>query len=233
MCDVAVARAGCCDLIGQEAVTSGLRRPPPPLSEVNNFSIAAHSGNKTTRSGSTVRTSAGPGERRDCDRSVEMIGRILFNLLGGAGDDPADDCCHHLTEVEDEGWVLVNLPENVGASASGTDSLENLLIEHPSMSVYQRRCGEEELTTDEEEEEEDPSRPVTVARRPSWHLAGGGILLAWSEPPLAVRRSWSPAERKKLSRGALHRHNLARVRFSVGARRYGHFKQPCQRLYNY
>lgn len=46
----------------------------------------------------------------DCDRSVEMIGRIFFNLLGGAGDDPADDCCHHLTEVEDEGWVLVNLP---------------------------------------------------------------------------------------------------------------------------
>lgn len=78
-----------------------------------------------------------------------------------------------------------------------------------------------------------PRRPVTVARRPSWHLAGGGILLAWSEPPLAVRRSWSPVERKKLSRGALHRQNLARVRFSVGARRYGHFKQPCQRLYNY
>uniref|UniRef100_A0A3P9MEE3 Uncharacterized protein n=1 Tax=Oryzias latipes TaxID=8090 RepID=A0A3P9MEE3_ORYLA len=173
----------------------------------------------------------------DCDRSVEMIGRILFNLLGSPGDDPADDCCHHLTEMEDEGWVLVNLPENVGASASGADSLENLLIEHPSMSVYERRCREEEeLTTEEEEEEEeeeDASRPVTVARRPSWHLAGGGILLAWSEPPLAVRRSWSPAERKKLSRSALHRQNLARVRFSAGARRYGHFKQPCQRLYNY
>ncbi|KAF6734608.1 Tumor protein p53-inducible nuclear protein 1 [Oryzias melastigma] len=157
-----------------------------------------------------------------------MIGRILFNLLGSGGDDSADECCDQLTEMEDEGWVVVNLTENAGASAPEADPLENLLIEHPSMSVYQMRCREGEEPPTDEEEEEDASRPAAVARRSSW-----GMFLAWSEPPLAVQRSCSQADRKRLSRGALHRQNLARVRFSAGERRYGHFKQPCQRLYNY
>ncbi|RVE74956.1 hypothetical protein OJAV_G00026830 [Oryzias javanicus] len=187
--------------------------------------------NKTTGPGSTFRTSPpGPGERADVDGSVDMIGRILFNLLGSGGDDSADGCCDQLTEMEDEGWVVVNLPENAGVSAVEADPLENLLIEHPSMSVYQMRCREEEEEPpiNEEEEEDDASRPAAVARRSSW-----GLFVAWSEPPLAVQRAWSPADRKRLSRGALHRQNLARVRFSAGERRYGYFKQPCQRLYNY
>lgn len=54
-------------------------------------------------------------------------------------------------------------------SAPEVDPLENLLIEHPSMSVYQMRCrmigaeegelGDEE---DEEEEEKDSSRFFSV-----------------------------------------------------------------------
>lgn len=37
------------------------------------------------------------------------------------------------------------------------DPLENLLIEHPGMSVYQLRCqrSEDDLGSEEEEEEED------------------------------------------------------------------------------
>ena len=40
-------------------------------------------------------------------------------------------------------------------SAPLVDPLENLLIEHPSMSVYQRRCEtaeEEDLASDEEDD---------------------------------------------------------------------------------
>lgn len=54
-------------------------------------------------------------------------------------------------------------------SALEADPLENLLIEHPSMSVYQMRCRrsrveEEELLGDEEdrEEEENSSRFVKL-----------------------------------------------------------------------
>ncbi|KAM9855725.1 tumor protein p53-inducible nuclear protein 2 isoform 5-T5 [Aulostomus maculatus] len=38
-----------------------------------------------------------------------------------------------VTEADEEGWMLVNLPEGATAEAS---PMEDLLIEHPSMSVY-------------------------------------------------------------------------------------------------
>lgn len=50
------------------------------------------------------------------------------------------------------------LSENTLLSVPETDPLENLLIEHPSMSVYQIKCGlsraEEEEQGSEEDEEE-------------------------------------------------------------------------------
>ena len=49
-------------------------------------------------------------------------------------------------------------------SAPEVDPLENLLIEHPSMSVYQMSCrmsGEEEEELGSDEDEEDTSRLVS------------------------------------------------------------------------
>lgn len=171
-----------------------------------------------------------------------MIGKILSHLLGNAGDDfeVAEDTFEELMEFEEGEWVIVNLPENGPLSAPEVDPLENLLIEHPSMSVYQirrRMSGEEEGEEEEEEgsdeDEEDSSRPVAVRRHISWRLAAWGIPLPCNIQLLAVQRAKTQAERKKLSRSALHRQNLAKMRFSPAERRYGHFKQPCQRLYNY
>ncbi|XP_035538347.1 tumor protein p53-inducible nuclear protein 2 [Morone saxatilis] len=168
-----------------------------------------------------------------------MIGKILSHLLGNAGEDfeAADE---ELMEFEEGGWVIVNLPESGPLSAPKADPLENLLIEHPSMSVYQMRCrmsGAEEEEEEEEEgsdeDEEDTSRPVAVRRHISWRLAAWGIPLPCNIQLLAVQRARTQAERKKLSRSALHRQNLAKMRFSPAERRYGHFKQPCQRLYSY
>ncbi|XP_061593163.1 tumor protein p53-inducible nuclear protein 2 [Cololabis saira] len=159
-----------------------------------------------------------------------MIGKILSHLLGNAGEESevANDAYDQIMEFEEEGWVVVHLPEN--EPLSDVDPLENLLIEHPSMSVYQMRCrmgGEEE----EEElvsEDEDAPRPVAVRRLVSWHL---GVPLPCGVQLLAVQRARSQAERRKLSRGALQRQNLAKCR-SPGERRLGYFKQPCQRLYS-
>lgn len=52
-------------------------------------------------------------------------------------------------------------------TASEVDPLENLLIEHPRMSIYQMRCSvegaEEELGSEEDEEEEEvTSRLVSI-----------------------------------------------------------------------
>ncbi|XP_042340548.1 si:ch211-260e23.9 [Plectropomus leopardus] len=167
-----------------------------------------------------------------------MIGKILSHLLGSAEEDfeAAGDTFEELLEFEEGGWVIVNLPENGPLSAPEVDPLENLLIEHPSMSVYQIRrrvsgTEEEELSSDEDEEE--TSRPAAVRRHISWRLAAWGIPLPCNVQLLAVQRARAQAERKKMSRSALHRQNLAKMRFSPAEKRYGHFKQPCQRLYNY
>ncbi|XP_051235860.1 tumor protein p53-inducible nuclear protein 2 [Dicentrarchus labrax] len=167
-----------------------------------------------------------------------MIGKILSHLLGNAGEDfeAADDTYEELMEFEEGGWVIVNLPESGLLSAPKADPLENLLIEHPSMSVYQMRCrmsGAEEEEEGSDEDEEDTSRPVAVRGHISWRLAAWGIPLPCNIQLLAVQRARTQAERKKLSRSALHRQNLAKMRFSPAERRYGHFKQPCQRLCSY
>lgn len=159
-------------------------------------------------------------------------------------------------------------PENNSLTPPEEDPLENLLIEHPSMSVYQIR----HQTSDEEDSDEEdasprsvfiqgihllsqcdnttiilekgvshftvilsfpPRRPVPVKQHVSWRLAAWGSPLPCNVQLLAIQRARTHVECKKLTRSALQRQNLAKVRFSPSDRRFGHFKQPCQRLYNY
>lgn len=44
-----------------------------------------------------------------------MIGKILYHLLGNAGEDfaAADDTYEEVMELEEEGWVIVNLPGEI------------------------------------------------------------------------------------------------------------------------
>ncbi|XP_044042695.1 uncharacterized protein si:ch211-260e23.9 isoform X3 [Siniperca chuatsi] len=77
------------------------------------------------------------------------------------------------------------------------------------------------------------AKSVAVRRHISWHLAAWGIPLPCNIQLLAVQRARTQVERKKLSRSALQRQNLAKMRFSPAEKCYSHFKQPCQRLCNY
>lgn len=47
-----------------------------------------------------------------CVRNVGMIGKILAQLIGNASEDleSAGEEHEKLLELEDEGWVIVNLP---------------------------------------------------------------------------------------------------------------------------
>nr|XP_046250953.1 tumor protein p53-inducible nuclear protein 1 isoform X2 [Scatophagus argus] len=154
-----------------------------------------------------------------------MFGKILSHLLGNTDEDfeAADDTYEELMEFEEGEWVIVNLPENGPLTVPEADPLENLLIEHPSMSIYQMRCrmsgAEEEEEPASDEDEEDTSRPVAVRRHVSWRLAAWGIPLACNIQLLAVQRARNQNERKKLSRSALHRQNLAKTRFSPAEKR--------------
>ncbi|XP_060923800.1 tumor protein p53-inducible nuclear protein 2 [Limanda limanda] len=169
-----------------------------------------------------------------------MIGKILSHLLWNTCEvfEAADDGFEEMMEFEEGGWIFVNLPESGSLSVPETDPLENLLIEHPSMSVYQMRprmSGEEEEEEEQgsDEDEADTPRPVAVRQHISWRLAAWGIPLPCNIRLLAVQRARTQAEAKKLSRSSLHRQNLAKMRFSPAEKRYGHFKQPFQRLCNY
>lgn len=168
-----------------------------------------------------------------------MIGKILSHLLGNAGEDSeaVSDTNKELLEFEEEEWVIVNIPESGTVSTPDVDPLENLLIEHPSMSVYQIRYRmggaeeEEELASDEDGEE--TSRPVAVRRHISWHLAAWGNPLPCNLQLLAMQRSRNQAEKKKLSRRALHRQNMNKTQFLPKDKRYGNLRCPSPRLYNY
>ncbi|XP_072527328.1 tumor protein p53-inducible nuclear protein 2 [Salminus brasiliensis] len=165
-----------------------------------------------------------------------MIGKIFAQLLGsaeeGAGVSVENEGSEEVFEFEDGEWVIINLHENRSLGRVEEDPLENLLIEHPSMSVYQMRRGRMEEQEEEasDEDEEDSLRPAPVRRHVSWRLA------AWGSPLpilLSVQRAKAHVDRRKLTRSALNRQNLANTRFSPADRRYGQFKQPTQRLYNY
>lgn len=170
-----------------------------------------------------------------------MIGKILAHLLGNADEgfdadpnDAVDETCEELVEFEDGGWVIVRIQENLPLELPEQDPLENMLIEHPSMSVYQRksRLTEEELVDTDEEEEDSPS-PVPIKHHVSWTLAAWGFPLPCHADHLALHRARSLTQRKRLTKSALHRQNLAKTHFSAAERRYGYFKQPCQRVFNY
>ncbi|XP_041916653.1 si:ch211-260e23.9 isoform X1 [Alosa sapidissima] len=170
-----------------------------------------------------------------------MIGKLLSHILGNIedaiirGNSVQNENGEDLLEYDDGEWIIINLHEGRSLSSADVDPLENLLIEHPSMSVYKmvspRTEEEEELSSDEDEE--GSPRPVPFKRHLLWRLAGWGSPLPCSADVLPIQCGKTQMDRRKLSRSALQRQNLARIRFSPADRRYGFFKQPCQRLCNY
>ncbi|XP_047218802.1 tumor protein p53-inducible nuclear protein 1 isoform X2 [Girardinichthys multiradiatus] len=168
-----------------------------------------------------------------------MIGKIRSYLLGNVREDSeaGSGTNEELLEFEEEEWVIVNIQDSRPMSAPDVDPLENLLIEHPSMSVYQIRCRmggaeeEEELASDEDEEE--TSRPAAVRRHISWHLAAWGNPLPCNLQLLAEQRSRRQAERRRLSRSNIHRQNMTNAQFSPKDKKYGNLRCPSPRLYNY
>ncbi|XP_014870769.1 tumor protein p53-inducible nuclear protein 2 [Poecilia latipinna] len=171
-----------------------------------------------------------------------MIGKILSHLLGNTGEESeaAGGANEELLEFEEEEWVIVNIPESGPLPAPDANPLENLLIEHPSMSVYQIRCRMEGAQEEDEEEEqasdddeEETSRPLAVRRHISWHLAAWGNPLPCGLQLLTMQRARSQAQRKKLSRSALHRHNMTKTQLSPKGKGHGNIMRPSPRLYNY
>ncbi|XP_051990231.1 tumor protein p53-inducible nuclear protein 1-like isoform X1 [Xyrauchen texanus] len=123
------------------------------------------------------------------------------------------------------------LTEDQSLGSAEEDILENLLIEHTSMSVYQMRPDEDDFGSDEDAD--DVARPVPIRHHVSWRLAAWSSHLPCSTILLSVQHARVYNEHRKLTCNTLNRQNLTKTCFSPSDRRYGYFKQPTQRVYNY
>lgn len=153
-------------------------------------------------------------------------------------------------EDEVDGWLIIDLQEGPGLGPARLQSnpLEDLLIEHPSMSVY--------VTGSTIVLESGPPSPHPEAALPDQDLSDGELAPARREPralhhaaaPMPARavllekagqvrrlqRARQRAERHTLSAKVLQRQNRARESRSRRPKHQGSFiYQPCQRQFNY
>ncbi|XP_032560795.1 tumor protein p53-inducible nuclear protein 2 isoform X2 [Chiroxiphia lanceolata] len=140
-------------------------------------------------------------------------------------------------EEEEDGWLVIDLAEEPGPDGVGSSPMEDLLIEHPSMSVYVTST----LEVDGEGPEDDAAGEVPEPRLER-HMVHHGRSLAVKAAILdkvgqaqRVQRAKQLAERHRLGQKALQRQNRARQRPPRRAKQLpGAFvHQPCQRHCNY
>ncbi|XP_053814517.1 tumor protein p53-inducible nuclear protein 2 isoform X3 [Vidua chalybeata] len=140
-------------------------------------------------------------------------------------------------EEEEDGWLIIDLAEEPGPDSVGSSPMEDLLIEHPSMSVYVTSTLEVDGEGPEDDAAEDVAEP-----RPEPPVAQRGRALAVKAAALdkagqaqRAQRAKQLAERQRLAQKALQRQNRARQRPPRRAKQFpGAFvHQPSQRHCNY
>ncbi|XP_026881100.2 tumor protein p53-inducible nuclear protein 2 isoform X2 [Electrophorus electricus] len=141
-----------------------------------------------------------------------------------------------VTEADEEGWLLVNLPEGAPAQAS---PMEDLLIEHPSMSVY---VASGNLSVVEQSAaslagsvstmSESALPPVARSSKPT-RMARGAAHQALAKVTQAsrVQRAKARVERRPLGRHRMQRQNhvCQQIPRHSAHTRNAFLHQPCQR----
>uniref|UniRef100_A0A8C6XB67 Tumor protein p53 inducible nuclear protein 1 n=1 Tax=Naja naja TaxID=35670 RepID=A0A8C6XB67_NAJNA len=191
----------------------------------------------------------------------------IFSCLPDSLDclaDASESCFIQLDSCPmEESWFITPPPCFTAGGLTTlkveTSPLENLLIEHPSMSVYaihntchnlnKNNCDEKEEQEEEEEEEEeeveshDESNHRSEAQsKMGQHVQCYIAALAAHSTFLEQRtKSFRPSqwikefsERQSLNRNYLRRQNLTRDPYTRQLKSSRYFvHQPCQRQYNY
>ncbi|XP_061072505.1 tumor protein p53-inducible nuclear protein 1 isoform X1 [Conger conger] len=166
--------------------------------------------------------------------------------LDSAADDAEDGGFLRLEACAlEESWFITPPPcftaGGRGPVLLETSPLENLLIEHPSMSVYAVHAPRRALREGACRSLEQPLLRVEAPRRPSTHAACYSTALSarsFPEPPKQGRLAQRPRdgpERQHLSRNALRRLNLLRDGTARQAKSGNGVQvhQPGQRQFNY
>lgn len=151
--------------------------------------------------------------------------------------------------AKDDDWLIVNVQGGPKSQVSMTE-MENLLIEHPSMSVYNSHCsrgssGEDSNLSESSTESisnivaKKGLRPRNsqgqvirqAPRRPNAVAARCGIL-AQAEALKSAQRSKQRKESLHLSKGSLDRHNKTTLRHSKKFSQKNRIQTPSGRNFN-
>ncbi|XP_042321785.1 tumor protein p53-inducible nuclear protein 2 isoform X3 [Sceloporus undulatus] len=141
-------------------------------------------------------------------------------------------------EEEEDGWLIIDLPGPDPVSME-SNPMEDLLIEHPSMSVYvtsstivvEAQNPEEHIIPDGEVPERRLQRHVS---HHSTSLTTKAAILEKVNQVRRIQRAKQLAEKHNLSQKVMQRQNRTRECRPRRAKHQGSFVyQPCQRQYNY
>ncbi|XP_035404021.1 tumor protein p53-inducible nuclear protein 2 isoform X2 [Cygnus olor] len=140
-------------------------------------------------------------------------------------------------EEEEDGWLIIDLGEEPGPDGVGSSPMEDLLIEHPSMSVYVTSTLELDVEEPQDSTAGEVPEPRLERHMPhhSTSLSVKAAILEKVSQARRVQRAKQLAEKPWLSQKALQRQDRARQRPARRARQHvGSFlHQPCQRHCNY
>ncbi|XP_061293339.1 tumor protein p53-inducible nuclear protein 2 isoform X2 [Bos mutus] len=183
---------------------------------------------------------------------LQRLTSLFFSPPPPAAEDP--DCPQAFVSEEDEvdGWLIIDLPEGPGLGPARLQSspLEDLLIEHPSMSVYvtgstivlepgppSPHPEDDEAALpdgDSSDGELAPARREARALHHAAPLPARAALLEKAGQARRVQRARQRAERHALSAKVVQRQNRARESRPRRPKHQGSFVyQPCQRQFNY
>ncbi|XP_063001383.1 tumor protein p53-inducible nuclear protein 2 isoform X4 [Elgaria multicarinata webbii] len=140
-------------------------------------------------------------------------------------------------EEEEDGWLIIDLPGPNPVSME-SNPMEDLLIEHPSMSVYVTSSSivvESENLEEHIHESEVPERRLQRhAPHHSTSLSTKAAILEKVNQVRRIQRAKQLVEKHKLSQKVMQRQNRTRECRPRRAKHQGSFVyQPCQRQYNY
>ncbi|XP_034979816.1 tumor protein p53-inducible nuclear protein 2 isoform X3 [Zootoca vivipara] len=140
-------------------------------------------------------------------------------------------------EEEEDGWLIIDLPGPDPVSME-SNPMEDLLIEHPSMSVYVTSSSIIVETENPEEHIPEGEVPERRLQRHAPHhstsLATKAAILEKVNQVRRIQRAKQLSEKHKFSQKVMQRQNRTRECRPRRAKHQGSFVyQPCQRQYNY
>ncbi|XP_051879758.1 tumor protein p53-inducible nuclear protein 1 isoform X2 [Pristis pectinata] len=163
-------------------------------------------------------------------------------LFGAIDNTENENREREICEKEDDEWILVDYIGGHAPVQVETSPMENLLIEHPSMSVYtvhnvRSNLRESSGSVEYESEVIRTNAPNRVGHHIHCYastLAAHTDLVEQANQLRHVQRGKEHGAKHLVNRNYIRRQNLTRECISRQTKHNGHvLQQPCQRQYNY